>query len=91
MSDIDIERTLLEYAINREGNKFIAMDSDGEVVGVYETEGEARQDVDQAKLEDAMYKHSKIVFHAAIASLMNAFDVDRDEARYWIATAAGCR
>jgi hypothetical protein len=35
-----------------------------------------------------MYKHSKILFHAAIASVMNSFDVDRETARYWAAKAA---
>ena len=38
-----------------------------------------------------MYKHAKILFHAAIATLMNAFDVDRETARYWVSTAAESR
>jgi len=59
-----------------------------EVVGVFETEQEAAREIERAKLEDAMYKHSKILFHAAICSVTNSFNVDRNTARYWIATAA---
>ena len=40
------------------------------------------------KLEDAMYKHAKVLFHAAIASVMNEFGVDRDSARYYVSSAA---
>jgi len=80
--------TLLEYQILNDNSKFIAIDSTNEVVGVYETEQDAEQDVNRAKLEDAMYKHAKILFHAAIASLINEFRVDRDSARYWVATAS---
>jgi hypothetical protein len=82
------ETTLLEYRINRNGDKFMAIDSEDDVVGAYDTEDQAKREVERAKLDDAMYKHSKILIHAAIASVMNAFDVDRDRARYWVATAA---
>lgn len=82
------QTTLLEYRIDRNGDKFVAIDSENEVVGAYDTEDEAKRNIERARLEDAMYKHAKILFHAAIASLMNAFDVDRDIARYWVSTAA---
>ena len=81
--------TLLEYDIVVQANKFVAIDSTDEVVGVFDTEEEAAREIERAKLEDAMYKHSKILFHAAIASVMNSFDVDRNTARYWVATASG--
>jgi hypothetical protein len=80
--------TLLEHKIVAQADKFVAIDSADEVVGVYDAEQEATRDVERAKLEDAMYKHSKILFHAAVASLMNSFGVDRDTARYWVATAS---
>jgi len=80
--------TLLEYRITRNHEKFIAIDSVDEVVGVFDTEQEAAREIERARLEDAMWKHSKILFHAAIASVMTSFDVDRDTARYWVATAA---
>jgi hypothetical protein len=89
--NMNAETTLLEYRIDRDGDKFVAIDSENDVVGTYETEDEAKRDVERAKLEDAMYKHSKILIHAAIASVMNSFDVDRDRARYWVATAAESR
>jgi hypothetical protein len=80
--------TLLEYRINRHTDKFVAIDSTDEVLGVFETEQEAVRDVERAKLEDAMYQHAKILFHAAIASVMNEFGVDLETARYWVATAS---
>jgi len=80
--------TLLEYRISRDREKFVAIDSTDEVVGIFDAEQEATLAVERAKLEDAMYKHSKILFHAAIDSVMNSFDVDRETARYWVATAS---
>ena len=80
--------TLLEYRITKDHEKFVAIDSTDDVVGVFDTEQEAARVVERAKLEDAIYKHSKILFHATIASVMNSFGVDRDTARYWVATAA---
>jgi len=83
-----IDDTLLEYRITKDHERFVAIDSVDEVVGVFDTEQEAVREIERAKLEDAMYKHSKILFHAAICSVMNSFNVDRNMARYWIATAA---
>ena len=80
--------TLLEYRINRDVDGFVAIDSTNEVLGVFETEQEMKRDVERAKLEDAMYQHAKILFHASVASVMNEFGVDRDTARYWVATAS---
>jgi len=79
---------LLEYTILKEDDRFIAIDSTNEVVGVYDSEREATRDVERANLVDAMYKHSKILFHGSVASVMNEFGVDRDTARYWVATAS---
>lgn len=80
--------TLLEYQILKHDSRFIAIDSTNEVVGVYDTEQNAERDVNLAKLEDAIFKHAKILFHASVASLMNDFGVDRDTARYRVATAS---
>ena len=76
------EDILLEYKVVKQAHKFVAIDSVDEVLGEFDTEQEAIRDVERAKLDDAIYKHSKILFHAAIASLMNTFDVDRETARY---------
>jgi hypothetical protein len=85
------ETTLLEYRIRQDGDKFVAFDSMNDIVGCYDTEEDANTDVERAKLEDAIFKHAKILFHASIVSVMGTFDVDRERARYWIATAAECR
>ena len=39
----------LEYRVERDGDKFVAVDSDEETVGVFDTEGEAQADVARAK------------------------------------------
>ncbi len=80
---------LLEYQILGDDGKFMAIDSTDEVVGVYQTEQAAEHDINRAKLEDAMYKHAKILFHASVASVMNEFGVDRDTPRYWVFSAMG--
>jgi hypothetical protein len=82
------DEIFLEYQILKDDGKFIAIDSTNEVVGAYKTEQDAERNVNRAKLEDAMYKHAKILFHASVASVMNEFGVDRDTARYWVATAS---
>jgi hypothetical protein len=86
-----MDNTLVEYRIERDGDKFVAIDSVNDIVGCYDTEEEAKLDVERAKMEDAIYKHAKILFHAAIASVMSNFDVDRERARYWVSAAAECR
>jgi hypothetical protein len=86
-----MNRTLVEYRIERFDAKFVAVDSDNEIVGSYSTEEEAQRNIDRAKLEDAVYQHGKILFHAAVASIMNNFDMDREQARYWVAAAAESR
>ena len=60
------ETTLLEYRINRDGDKFIAIDLENDVVGAYDTEDEAKREVERAKLDDAMYEHPKILIHAEL-------------------------
>ena len=80
--------TLLEYQILKDDGRFITIDSTNEVVGAYDCEQEAARDFERAKLEDAMFKHSKILFHASVTSVMNEFGVDRETARYWVATAS---
>jgi hypothetical protein len=82
--------TLLEYKVVIQANKFVAIDSTDDVVGVYDTEQEATRDVERAKPGDAMCKHAKILFHASVVSVMNEFGVDRDTARYWVSTASEC-
>ncbi len=73
------DHILLEYRINRHADKFVAIDSTNEVLGIFDTEREAIRDVERALLDDAMYKHSKILFHAAIASVMDSFGVYRGD------------
>lgn len=82
------EITLLKYRITENAGKFVAIDSDEEILGEFNTEQEATKVIERAKFEDAIYKHSKILFHASVATVMNEFGVDWQTARYWISTAA---
>ncbi len=44
----------LEYRIEREGAKFVAIDSEDETVGVYDSEEAAQAEIAREKREDAM-------------------------------------
>jgi len=48
---MDEETTLVEYRTEQDGDKFVAFDSTGELVGAYDSEEQARTDVERAKLE----------------------------------------
>lgn len=79
------EITPLQYHFTKNAEKFVAIDSDEEILGVFETEQEAANVIERAKFKDAIYKHCKIVFHATVANVMNEFSVDWKTARHWVA------
>ena len=54
----------LEYRIERDHDKFVAIDSAEEAVGVYDSEEEARADVARAKREGAMWSGRRNSFGA---------------------------
>jgi CRISPR/Cas system Type II protein with McrA/HNH and RuvC-like nuclease domain len=87
----DEEIEIFVYRIERHANKFVALDSTDEVIGIYDTEETAKQDIERMKLHNAIYKHTKVLFHAAIASVMDVFGVDYRTARHWVEAAAGGR
>ena len=79
----------LEYRIERDGHKFVAIDSDEETVGVFDTEGEAQADVARAKREDAIWERTKELMRDSVRTIMAEFDVDMEAALGQVNAAAG--
>jgi hypothetical protein len=79
----------LEYRVERDGDKFVALDSDEETVGVFDTEGEAQADVARAKKEDAIWERTKALVRHSVRTIMAEFDVDMETALGQVNAAAG--
>jgi len=79
----------LEYRIEREGDKFVAVDSGEETVGVFDTEGEAQADIARAKKEDAIWERTKELMRCSVRTIMAEFDVDMGTALNWVNAGAG--
>ena len=77
-----------EYHVESDGNEFIVMDASGTTIGVYPTEDAAKEDIERAKKNDAMWGTAKLLVAISIRALMTTFGVDRTTARYWILSAA---
>jgi hypothetical protein len=81
----------LEYRIERDGDKFVAIDSDEDTVGVFDTEGEAQADIAREKKEDAIWARTKELMRAAVRTIMTEFSVDMETALGHVNSAAGMR
>ena len=79
----------LEYRIERDGGKFVAIDSDEETVGVFETEGQAQADIARAKKEDAIWERTKELTRHSVRTIMAEFDVDMETALNWVNAGTG--
>jgi len=79
----------LEYRIERDGDKFVAIDSDEETVGVFDTEGEAQADIARAKKEDAIWERTKELMRHSVRTVMAEFEVDMETALHWVNAGAG--
>ncbi len=79
----------LEYRTERDGDRFIAMDSEQETVGVYDTEEEAQANIERAKKEDAIWERSKELMRNAVLTIMAEFAVDLETALNWVGSASG--
>ncbi|MGB2678539.1 MAG: hypothetical protein WAN12_15760 [Candidatus Acidiferrum sp.] len=79
----------LEYRIEREGDKFVAIDSDEETVGVFDTEEEAQADITRAKKEDAIWERTKELMRHSVRTIMAEFDVEMETALHWVNAGAG--
>jgi hypothetical protein len=79
----------LEYRIEREGTKFVAIDSEEETVGVYDSEEEAQAEIAREKKEDAMWDRTKELMRNAVRTIMAEFAVDMETALAQVNAAAG--
>ena len=79
----------LEYRIEQDGDKFVAIDSEQETVGIYDTEQDAQLDIERAKKEDAIWERSKELMRNAVRTIMAEFAVDLETALDWVNSAAG--
>lgn len=79
----------LEYRIERNGDKFVAIDSDENTVGVFDTEGEAQADIARAKKEDAIWERTKELMRHSVRTIMVEFEVDMETALNWVNAGAG--
>ena len=79
----------LEYRIDREGDKFVAIASDQETVGVYDTEEQALADIAREKREDAIWERTKELMRNTVVTLMTEFSLDLETALFWVNSASG--
>lgn len=79
----------VEYRIEREDGKFVAIDSDEDTVGVFDTEGEAQADIAREKKEDAVWARTKELMRATVRTIMTEFSVDMETALGHVNSAAG--
>lgn len=79
----------LEYRIERDGDKFVAIGPDQETVGVYDTEGQALADIAREKREDAIWERTKELMRNTVVTLMTEFSVDLETALFCVNSASG--
>jgi hypothetical protein len=79
----------LEYRIERDDDRFVAIDSEQQTVGVYGTEQEAQADIERAKKDDAIWERSKELMRNAVLTIMAEFAVDLETALDWVNSASG--
>ena len=79
----------LEYRIERDGAKFVAIDSDEDTVGVFDSEAEAQAEIAREKKKDAIWERTKELMRAAVRTIMTEFSVDMETALGDVNDAAG--
>lgn len=79
----------LEYRIERDGEKFVAIDPDEETVGVFESEEGAQAEIAREKKEDALWARTKELMRTAVRTIMTEFAVDMETALGHVNAAAG--
>ncbi len=79
----------LEYRIERDGDKFVAIASDQETVGVYDTEEQALADIAREKREDAIWERTKELMRNTVVTIMTEFSLDLETALFWVKSASG--
>jgi hypothetical protein len=79
-----------EYRVKPAGNAFIVIDPwEEQLVDVFPTEEEAKEDIERCKREDALYEMARQLVEISEEVLMQKFGVDRKTAQYWVSSATG--
>ena len=83
------DREKREYRIEQDGDKFVAIDSEQETVGTYDTEQDAQAEIEREKRDDAIWERSKQLMRNAVRTLVAEFAVDLEAALDWVNCASG--
>ena len=78
-----------KYRIAEQGSCFEVNRADGELVGVYKTEWQARRTIDSYEEDDSILETASNLVLAAVTELMRTRKLDRRTAQNWIREAAG--
>jgi hypothetical protein len=76
------------YRMKIRGSEFIINHHSAGTVGVYKTEREARQGMEDCRRDDLTLKAAKVLLEKAVNSLMRAHHIEREAAHGWIREAA---
>jgi hypothetical protein len=79
----------LKYRIERDGAKFVAIDSDEDTVGVFDSEEEAQAEIAREKKDDAIWARTQELMRAAVRTIMTEFSVNMETALGHVNAAAG--
>src|SRR5713226_2574621 len=77
-----------KYRIAQDGSDFIVNYEAGGTVGVYETEQEAKQEIEVCEHDDFMLQTARSLVIAAVEAHMWLHNIDRRAAHDWIREAA---
>ena len=77
------------YRVTPHGSEFIVNHDAGGTVGVYKTQQEAQQRIDDCQRDDFMLATARSLVEKAVTAYMRMHDIDRKAANDWIREAAG--
>jgi len=78
-----------KYRIAHDGSDFVVNYDAGVTVGAYETEQEAKLEIEVCAHDDFMLETARSLVRAAIDAFMRLHNIDRRSAHGWIREAAG--
>ena len=79
----------LTYRTIRAGAKFIAIDSEGDRVGIFDNKADAQAEITLEQRDDAIWERTKELIRYAVVTIMFEFSVDLETALYWVNSAEG--
>jgi hypothetical protein len=79
----------LEYRITRQDDKFVVIDSEEELVGIFDTDSAAQTEIAREQRDDAIWDRTKELVRHAVRAVMKEFGVSQEIALYWVNSAMG--